>query len=54
MIILAGLVIGAAIGARNAVRRAGNRLDIAQYTAVGGLIGAMLGTIGTIVVERLV
>jgi hypothetical protein len=54
MIIIAGLVIGAAIGARNARRRDGNRLDIAQYTAVGGMIGGILGTIATIVVERLI
>jgi len=54
MIIIAGLVLGAAIGARNATRRNGNRMDIAQYTAVGGVVGALLGTIGTIALERLI
>jgi hypothetical protein len=53
MIIIAGLVLGAAIGARNAARRAGNRLDIVQYAAVGGVVGALLGTIGTIALERM-
>lgn len=53
MIILAGIVIGAALGLRNARSRGGNRLDQAQYGAVGGIIGAILGMVLTIGVERL-
>lgn len=53
MIILAGIIIGALVGAFNARKRDGSRLDIAQYAAVGGLIGAILGTFATIGIERM-
>lgn len=53
MIILAFLLIGAGIGARNARARGGNRLDMAQYAGVGAIIGAILGVAATIAIERL-
>jgi len=53
MIIIAGVLIGAVLGALTARRRGGNGFDIAQYAAVWGLIGAILGMFATIGVERL-
>jgi uncharacterized protein YqgC (DUF456 family) len=53
MIIIAGIIIGALVGAFNARKRGGSRLDIAQYAGVGALIGAMLGMFATIGIERM-
>jgi uncharacterized membrane protein YfcA len=53
MIILLAALGGAVIGATTARRRGGNRLDIAQYAAVGGILGAILGMFGTIALERM-
>lgn len=53
MIIIAGIIIGALVGAFNARRRNGSGLDIAQYAGVGALIGAMLGMFATIGIERM-
>lgn len=54
MIIIAGLLGGATWGAVKARKRGGNRLDMAQYAAVWGIIGALLGLIATIAVERMI
>jgi len=53
MIAIAGLLIGAALGWRSAGARGGNRLDQAQYAAVWGIIGGVLGLAGTIALERM-
>jgi len=53
MIVLAGLVAGAVLGALSARRRGGNRLDIAQYAAVWGIIGGLVGLFATIGIERM-
>jgi hypothetical protein len=53
MIIIAGLLIGALWGGATARRRGGNRLDVAQYAAVGGIVGALLGLIATIAIGRM-
>ncbi|KPQ07227.1 MAG: Protein of unknown function (DUF456) [Rhodobacteraceae bacterium HLUCCA12] len=53
MIIIAGIVIGGLWGAFNARRRSGTRLDIAQYTAVGAIIGAIIGMFATVGLERI-
>ena len=53
MIVLAGLVLGAAWGGWTAQRRGGNRLDIAQYAAVGGIAGGLVGLFATIAIERI-
>jgi len=53
MIVLAGLVLGAVWGVLTARRRGGNRLDMAQYGAVWGIIGALAGLFLTIGLERL-
>ncbi|MFN3953004.1 MAG: hypothetical protein ACK4LQ_01035 [Pararhodobacter sp.] len=52
MIIIAGIVSGAAWGAVHARKRGGSGFDIAQYAAVWGIIGAILGTFATIGLER--
>jgi len=54
MIILAGLIIGAIVGATLAIRKKGNRLDIAQYAGVVGIMGALVGLLLTVVIERLI
>jgi hypothetical protein len=53
MIVIGGSVIGALIGWRNATKRGGNRLDIAQYAGVGVIVGGLLGLFATIGVERM-
>ena len=53
MIVLAGLVGGAAWGAFEARRREGNRLDMAQYAAAYGIAFGLLGLFVTIALERL-
>ncbi|WP_333830163.1 hypothetical protein [Pararhodobacter sp.] len=53
MIIIAGIIIGALIGAANARKRNGSGLDITQYAAVGGIIGGILGMFATIGIERM-
>lgn len=53
MIILAFGLVGFLLGWRNAVRRGGNRLDLAQYAAVGAIAGAILGTLATVLLERM-
>ncbi|WP_167803315.1 hypothetical protein [Pseudoroseicyclus tamaricis] len=49
---LAGLLIGAALGAWRARARGGVGKDIAQWAAVWGMIGLVLGTLLTIIVVR--
>ena len=53
MIVLAGVIAGAVWGALTAKRRGGNRLDMAQYGAVWGIIGGVAGLFATIALERM-
>jgi len=53
MIIIAGMLGGALWGAVHARRRGGSGFDIAQYAAVWGIIGAILGMFATIGAERM-
>lgn len=53
MIIIAGIIIGALVGAFNARKRGGAGADIAQYAGVGALIGGLLGVFATIGIERM-
>lgn len=53
MIVIAGLVLGAAFGALRAKRRGGAGLDIAQYAAVHAILFGLLGVLLTIAVERM-
>ena len=52
MLILLALAAGAAWGAFQARRRGGGGKDIAQYAAVGAIIGAILGTVATVILAR--
>jgi cytochrome c biogenesis protein CcdA len=52
MIVLAGLVLGVAIGAYTAKKRGGNRLDMAQYAAGYAIALMLLGLFVTIFLER--
>lgn len=54
MIVIAGLVLGAILGAVTAVRRGGKRLDILQYAAGFGIAFCLLGLFLTIFIERMV
>lgn len=53
MIVMAGLIGGALWGAIHAKKRGGNRMDMAQYAAVYGIIFGLLGLAATIAMERL-
>ena len=53
MIILAGLVMGAALGAFTASKRGGKGLDMLQYAAGYGIAFCLLGVVLTIAIERL-
>jgi hypothetical protein len=53
VIVLAGGIAGALIGALTAKRRGGNRLDMAQYAAGYGIALALLGLFATIFLERM-
>ncbi|AHD01152.1 hypothetical protein [Leisingera methylohalidivorans] len=52
MIVIAGLVLGAAIGAMKARKRGGNTLDMLQYGAVYAIVFGMLGLLATILTHR--
>lgn len=53
MIVLAGLVIGAAYGARLAKKRGGRKLDMLQYGAAYGILCGIIGLVLTIIIGRL-
>jgi hypothetical protein len=54
MLVLAGAVIGAILGALAAIRRGGARpADIAQYAAGFGIAFGLAGLIATIVIHRM-
>jgi len=52
MIVIAGAVIGAIIGYRQAASRGGNAMDRAQYAAVHGIALALLGLFITLIIDR--
>ena len=54
MIVIAGALLGAIIGALTAKRRKGNRADMWQYGAVYAIAFALLGLIATIAIEKLI
>lgn len=53
MIVIAGLVIGAILGALRARARKGNRLDILHYAAVHAIAFALLGLVATLIIDHL-
>jgi F0F1-type ATP synthase assembly protein I len=52
MLVIAGALIGAVIGALTAKRHGGKPADMAQYAAGYGIALALLGLIVTIVIDR--
>lgn len=48
MLMILGAGAGIAWGAWRASKAGGNRLDVAQHAAVGGIIGALLGLFATL------
>ncbi|MDZ4095658.1 MAG: hypothetical protein U1D35_12235 [Paracoccaceae bacterium] len=53
MIVIAGLVFGALMGAGIAWRRGGRPADMAQYAAGYGIAFCLLGLFATIILERM-
>lgn len=49
---LTGLLLGAAWGAWGARRRAGRGLDLAQWAAVGAILGGIAGLFVLVLIER--
>lgn len=52
MIVIGGLVIGAALGIFTARKRNGSLADVLQYGAVYAIVFALLGLIVTLVLDR--
>ena len=53
MIVLAGAILGAIVGAWNAKRRGGGRLDILQYATATAIAFALIGLIISIILHRM-
>jgi hypothetical protein len=53
MIVIAGFLLGAGLGAWKAKRRGGTAADMAQYAAAFGIALALLGLFLTIFIERM-
>jgi hypothetical protein len=53
MIVIAGLVLGAAYGWIRAGRAGGNRLDRLQYAAVHAILFSLIGVAITIAIDRM-
>jgi hypothetical protein len=54
MIVIAGLILGAALGARTAIKRGGKRLDALQYGAGYGICFALIGLFLTLFIDRMI
>lgn len=54
MIVIAGVILGAIIGALTAKKRKGNRLDMLHYGAGFAIALGLLGVILTILLEKAV
>jgi hypothetical protein len=53
MIVIAGMALGAAIGAITAARRGGRKLDMLQYGAGFGIAFTIAGVFLSILIERM-
>ncbi len=53
MIVILGAIAGAMWGVRSSRQRNGDRKDIAQYAAVGGILGGLIGLFVTIGIEKI-
>ena len=54
MIVIIASLLGAFLGIRNARRRGGNKMDIAQYAIGYAIAFALVGFILTIAIEKLI
>lgn len=54
MIVIVAFIAGVFVGMARARSRKGNRLDIAQYAAIYGIVFAIIGLFATIALERLI
>ena len=52
MIVIAGAVLGAVLGALTAKKRGGSRLDMAQYAAASAIALSLAGLILTLIIHR--
>ncbi|WP_166636234.1 hypothetical protein [Aliiroseovarius marinus] len=52
MIVIVAFVVGATFGALRAKKSGGNRLDMAQYGAVYGIVLALIATFIAIMITR--
>lgn len=48
-----GFLVGGLLGGFQAYRRKGNRMDIAQYAVVYGIVCALLVTFASIIYQRM-
>ncbi|WP_192966961.1 hypothetical protein [Phycobacter azelaicus] len=53
MIVIAGLVLGALLGALKARKRNGNMADILQYAAVYAIAFGIVGLLATLIIHRM-
>jgi len=49
---LAGILIGASLGALSAKRRGGKLLDVLQWAGVLAIVGAIIGLFALVLIER--
>ena len=54
MIVIAGAILGAILGAMTAKKRKGNRADMWQYGAVYAIAFSLAGLILTIIIEKII
>lgn len=54
MIVIVAFIIGAGIGLVRARSQKGNRLDMAQYAAIYGIVFAIISLFATIALDRLI
>lgn len=52
MIIIAAVLLGAFLGVRNARKRGGTRVDIAQYAVVYAIAFGIVGMLATVLIHR--
>ncbi len=53
MVVILGALAGGIWGMRSARQGGGDRKDIAQYTAVGAIVGGLVGLFVTIGLEKI-
>ncbi|PRY81164.1 apolipoprotein acyltransferase [Marivita geojedonensis] len=54
MIVIAGAILGAILGAMTAKKRKGNRADMWQYGTVYAIAFSLAGLILTIIIEKII